>query len=594
VAATTLSDLFRERVRLTPERAAYRQFDARTQQWISYTWADVQVRVLQWRAALIREGLPSGARIAILVPNSLEHVCMDQAALCLGFVPVPLHVVDNPENLAFVIGDCGASLLLVDSAERWAALEKLVDKLPALRRVVYLGAAKEGMDRGLARPVENWLSGLDVHSASPDDRAPLDAESLAAIVYTSGTTGRPKGVMLSHRNIVSNVNAIMAVMPLQDGAVYLSFLPLSHTLERTVGYYQAMAAGATVAFARSIPLMEDMQTVRPTMLVSVPRIYERVFTAIQEKIAASGLRRRVFELAVDLGWRSFEHAQKRGPELTFAARLLLSVFDRLIASPVRARFGGRLRAAVTGGAAIPSEVARTLLALGIPLVQGYGLTESSPVIASNTLENNDPASVGHALPGVEVRVGEQGELLARSDSVMLGYWGRPEDTARVLDKDGWLHTGDRAQVENGLIRIKGRIKDIIVTSTGEKVPPADLEAAIVGDPVFEQALVLGEQRPYLIVILVLNRLRWAARARELGLDPQSEAVLTSATATRWALERVAQLVKSFPSYATPRAVFLSMEPWTIANGLITPTLKPKRAAIAARYAAEITGLYRGH
>ena len=599
MVATTLNELFQERVRLTPEREAYRQFDARTQQWISYSWAQILERVLRWRASLQQEHLPSGARIAILVPNSIEHVCMDQAALSLGFVPVPLHVVDNPENLAFVIGDCGASLLLVDSAERWSVLEPFAERLPELHRVVYLnGPVDSGGSRAstCARSVDSWLAPYSESTSDhPTGATAVDANSLAAIVYTSGTTGRPKGVMLSHRNIVSNVKAIMAVIPLRDDDVYLSFLPLSHTLERTVGYYQPLAAGATVAFARSVPLlMEDMQVIRPTMLVSVPRIYERAFTALQEKIGASRLRRRLFALTVDLGWRRFEAGQNRGPSLSAGSRILLAVLDWLVARPVRARFGGRLRAAVTGGAAIPSEVARTLLGLGMPLVQGYGLTESSPVIASNTLDNNDPSSVGHALPGVEVRLGEQDELLAHSDSVMLGYWKRPEDTARVLEKDGWLHTGDRAQIENGLIRIKGRIKDIIVTSTGEKVPPTDLEAAIAGDPLFEQVLVLGEQRPYLAAILVLNRQRWAARAAELGLDPRNESSLHSPVATRWALERVSQLVKSFPSYATPRAVFLSLEPWTIGNALITPTLKPKRTAIASRYAAEITELYRGH
>ena len=608
MAVTTLPHLFRERVRQTPDAEAYRQFDPASRQWVGYSWAQVQERVLRWRAALMQEDLSTGARIAILVPNSLEHVCMDQAALSLGLVPVPLHVVDNPENLAFIIADCGASVLLVDSFERWAMLAPHVERLPALRRGLYLnGAAPAPVNQtggsgtggavasGLARSVESWLSGATSQSARPDGDVALDPDSLAAIVYTSGTTGRPKGVMLSHRNIVSNVQAIMAVIPLRDGDVYLSFLPLSHTLERTVGYYQPMAAGATVAFARSVPLLiEDMQTIRPTMLVSVPRIYERVYGAIQEKIGSSALRKRLFALMVDLGWRRFEHAQHRGPSQSMTSRLLLTLLDRLVAQPVRARFGGRLRAAVTGGAAIPGEVARTLLGLGVPLVQGYGLTESSPVIASNTLESNDPSSVGHALPGVEVRLGEQDELMVRSDSVMRGYWNRPEETARVLEKDGWLHTGDRAQIENGLIRIKGRIKDIIVTSTGEKVSPTDLEAAIASEPIFEQVLVLGEQKPYLVAILVLNPVRWQALANELGLDLHSDAALRAPAATGWALERVSQLLKSFPVYATPRAVMLSLEPWTVANALITPTLKPKRAAILARYAAEIAELYRGH
>lgn len=593
MAVATLNDLFRERVRLTPEREAYRQFDSASQQWVSYSWAQVEKHVLRWRAALQQEALPSGARIAILVPNSLEHVCMDQAALSLGFVPVPLHVVDNPDNLAFIIGDCGASLLLVDSTERWAALERFAEQLPALHRVVYGGGQSyQGMS-SLASSLDSWLS--RTNGDSNGDPVVVDPNSLAAIVYTSGTTGRPKGVMLSHRNVVSNVNAIIACMPLENHDVYLSFLPLSHTLERTVGYYQPMASGSTVVFARSIQLlMDDMHVVRPTMLVSVPRIYERVYSAVTEKIGTSPLKTRLLAKLVELGWRRFEHSQNRGPGLPVSSRLALAVLDWLIARPVRMRFGGRLRAAVTGGAAIPSDVARMLLAFRISLVQGYGLTESSPVIASNTLESNDPSSVGHALPGVEIRLGEQDELLARSPSIMLGYWGRPEDTERVLDKEGWLHTGDRAQIENGLIRIKGRIKDIIVTSTGEKVSPVDLETAILGDPTFEQALILGEQRPYLVAILVLNGRRWAARAAELGLDSESPASLQAAAATRWALDRVSQLVKSFPRYATPKALLLSTEPWTIANGLITPTLKSKRAAISSRYAAEIAGLYRGH
>jgi len=337
VAATTLNDLFRERVLLTPEREAYRQFDAKSQQWISYSWAQIHQRVLRWRTALKQEDLPTGARIAILVPNSIEHVCMDQAALSLGFVPVPLHVVDNPENLAFVIGDCGASLLLVDSAERWAALEKLIERMPALGRVVYLN----GPDGKFTRSVDSWLICSDRDSDQIENGTVVESDSLAAIVYTSGTTGRPKGVMLSHRNVVSNVNAIKAVMPLQDGDLYLSFLPLSHTLERTVGYYQPMAAGATVAFARSIPLlMDDMRVVRPTMMVSVPRIYERVFTGVQEKVGTSAMRRRLFALLTDLGWRRFEHTQSRGPNLSLASRALLVMLDWLIARPVRARASG--------------------------------------------------------------------------------------------------------------------------------------------------------------------------------------------------------------------------------------------------------------
>ena len=595
VGVETLPELFQARIRLTPSREAYRQFDPARQEWVSHSWAQIGARVRRWRTALQSEALASGARIAVLVPNSIEHVCADQAALALGCVPVPLHVIDNPESLAYVIADSGASLLLVESAARWAALAPFQTRFPGLKRVVSLQGFLGNDAAGIAVSVDDWLAGAERSPVQPEGAASIAADALAAIVYTSGTTGRPKGVMLSHRNVMSNVNSVMTAMPLAEDDVFLSFLPLSHTLERTVGYYLAIAAGASVVFARSVPLlMADLTAIRPTILVSVPRIYERAYAALRESVDRYRFTRQLFALTIRLGWRRFEHAQGRAPRLSLLARGVLSLLDRFIAMPVRARFGGRLRAAVTGGAAMASEVAKPFLALGVPLLQGYGMTESAPVIACNTLEDNDPASVGRPLPGVAVRIGDHDELLARGDNVMMGYWQRPEETVRARDSDGWLHTGDQARLEHGRIYIKGRLKDIIVTSTGEKIAPADLEGAIASDSLFDQAMVLGEQRPYLAALVVLNRERWARQARDLGLTPENVSDLRSATATRWVTERIGQALRAFPSYATPRAVLLTLEPWTVARGLITPTLKPKRAAIEARYAAEIAELYRGH
>lgn len=542
-----------------------------------------------------REALQPGARIGVLVPNSVEHVCLDQAALASGFVPVPLHVVDNPENLAYVLADSGTSLLLVESFERWRALVPFQSRFPALQRVVYLEGANEAAAAGIAMSLDEWLAQATEPSGEITQPARIASAALAAIVYTSGTTGRPKGVMLSHRNIVANVNSLMAAMPVREDDVFLSFLPLSHTLERTVGYYLPIAAGASVAFARSIPLlMQDLAEIKPTVLVSVPRIYERAYAALRETVDRHVLSKALFAWAVRAGWRQFEHSQRRARRPSVPARVVWPLLDRLVAAPVRARFGGRLRAAVTGGAAMAPDVARPFLALGIPILQGYGTTESAPVIACNTPEDNDPRSVGRALPGVTVRIGDRDELLAHGDNIMMGYWQRPDDTALVLDTEGWLHTADQAQLENGRIHINGRIKDIIVTSTGEKIAPADLEAAIVSDPLFEQVMILGERRPFLAALVILNPSRWAQQASDLGLNPQAQAGLRSSIATGWVLERIRHALRAFPSYATPRAVLLSNEPWTVAAGLITPTLKPKRAAIEARYATEIAALYRGH
>ncbi len=618
----TLPELLRRRIALTPSAEAYRQFDAATGRWVGYSWAQIGERVAEYERALRAERLPGGARVAVMVANSVEHVCMDQAVLALGFVPVPLHVIDNPQSVAYVLADCGASLLFVGSAARWQLLEPFRARLPALRRVVYLGPAFQAeveTERdaragtgGIARSLTEWLAAAPRAGGAMD--APPEAHALAAIVYTSGTTGRPKGVMLSHRNVVSNVQSILAVIPVQESDVFLSFLPLSHTLERTTGYYLPIAAGACVAFARSASrLMDDFLEVRPTVLVSVPRIYERVYAGIRESMEHHVVRRALFALAVHAGWARFArsqggHAWLRGGPAEIhgermrasrspAARLLerfAPALDRWVGAPVRARFGGRLRAAVTGGAPMSSEVARALLALGIPLLQGYGLTESAPVVACNTPADNHPDSVGKPLPGVDTRIGDGDELLVRGPNVMLGYWGRPRDTAEAIDAQGWLHTGDQAQIIDGRIVIQGRLKDIIVTSTGEKIAPGDLEAAIGADRAFDQVMVVGEGRPYIAALCVLNRSRWKEEASKLGLDPEEAKDLRSPAAREWALARIAEAVRGFPAYARPRAVYLTTEPWTVDAGLITPTLKPKRPALESRFAEAIIELYRGH
>jgi long-chain acyl-CoA synthetase len=376
--------------------------------------------------------------------------------------------------------------------------------------------------------------------------------------------------------------------------VFLSFLPLSHTFERTAGYYLPIAVGSAVAFCRSTAfLMEDMRNVRPTILISVPRIYERAYLAVQERLAKQGaLARALSAMTERVGWRRFEAAQAGAAHgVSLVDRLAWGALDRLVASKVRAAFGGRLRVAVAGGAPMPFAVSRFFLAMGVDVHQGYGMTESSPVVSVNRLGRNDPASVGELIAGVEARIGANDELMVRGPGVMLGYWRRPEDSKIALEPDGWLHTGDQARMQDARIFIKGRIKDIIVTSTGEKVSPADLEQAIGGDPLFEQAMALGERRPFISVVAVLNRTVLAEEAKRLGLDGAPEAVVGSEPVRALALARIKHAVAHFPDYATPRKVVLTLEPWSVAAGLMTPTLKLKRKAIEAVFEKEIAALY---
>jgi long-chain acyl-CoA synthetase len=367
--------------------------------------------------------------------------------------------------------------------------------------------------------------------------------------------------MLTHRNVVSNVLALLEIIEVRTNDVFLSFLPLSHTFERTVGYYLPIASGSCVAYARSVKeLPRDLHEIRPTILVSVPLIYERVYAKLQENVIA---------------------------------RLRWPLVDYFVARKLRAQFGGRLRFAITGGAPMALTVAKRFLSLGIEVLQGYGMTESSPVVSANAPGDNDPAAVGRPIPGVEVRIGANDELLVKGPSVMAGYLNRPEDTKRAIE-DGWLHTGDQAAIRDGRIIIKGRIKDILVTSSGEKIAPADLELAITSDTLFAQACVIGEKRPFLAALLVLEPGYWAREAATLGLNPHDTNSLDAPAARRFVLERIRKALSEFPAYATPRAAWSSVESWTVENGLITPTLKIKRAAVEERFAAQIREFYGGH
>jgi long-chain acyl-CoA synthetase len=588
--ARTLPGLFLRRCARTPDAEAYRRYDAATGSWHSYTWREMQAAVGRWQTALARDGLARGDRVAVLAPNGVAWVCFDQAAQGLGLIVVPLYTTDNPGNIAYILGDSGARLMLIKSVAQWHGLAPLRGEFPALARALCLDDdGPEHEPAGIAwSAVSRWLP---ADAPLPKDHVE-DPNALATLVYTSGTTGRPKGVMLSHANILANAESVLKLVPGYREDLYLSFLPLSHAFERTAGYYVPVMAGSAVAFARSVQLLaEDLLVVRPTVLVSVPRIYERAYARIMQGLAKRPLARMLFNRAVAIGWRRFEAAQARGRGPGSIARLAWPLLDRLVAQRVLERFGGRVRLAVSGGAPLAPNLARCFIGLGLPLVQGYGLTEAAPVVAANRVEDNLPESVGVPLPGTEVRLGEKDELLVRGPGVMLGYWQRPDATRDAVDAEGWLHTGDQARLEDGHVRIVGRLKEILILSTAEKIAPTDLEMAIAGDPLFEQAMVVGEGMPYLAALIVLSGEWWPGFARSLGVAPEQEEALAAPAVVDAVVKRVERRLERFPSYARVRRVWLTLEPWTIESGLITPTIKLKRADLARRYAREIATLY---
>ncbi len=588
--AQTLSGLFQERLAQTPDKIACRQFDPASETWQSRTWQEIAREVARWQAALTRENLSPGDRVAVMLKNCVEWVIFDQAALGLGLVTVPLYLDDRPDNAAWIIDNAGARLLLVEGRFQHRKVAEIVTSSQKLERVISLLPPEKLTDWSpMFAIAEDWLKAAE---GTPVPKRRVAADMLASIVYTSGTTGKPKGVMLTHENMLWNAWYASRCADFGPEEIFLSFLPLSHTLERTAGYYLPMLLGSEVVFARSVALLaQDLQTIRPTVLVSVPRIYERVYGRIQDALEKKGgMAQTLFEAAVDVGWHKFEYEQGRAswhPKL-----LSWPLLKKLVADGVTEKLGGRLKIAISGGAALSPDIAKVFIGLGVPLFQGYGLTETSPVVSVNRPDSNIPASIGKPLDGVEIRFGEQNALLTRSRCVMRGYWDNPEATAAVIDGAGWLHTGDQARVDDrGHLYIVGRIKDIIVLNNGEKVPPSDMEAAILLDPLFEQVMIIGEGKPYLAALIVLNPEHWQSWCKEQNLDPAAPGSLSDSKVSKMLLARLSVRLKGFPGYAQVRRLHATLEPWTVENGLLTPTLKMKRPQILSRFATVANALF---
>jgi long-chain acyl-CoA synthetase len=589
--AGTLDGLFRERVQRTPHKPAYTAYSRDTQQWQTLTWQQMADEVSRWQAAFKKAQLESGDRVAILLRNGPDWVAVDQAVLGLGLVVVPLYTEDRPDNMAYVIQDAGAKVLVVQSAHHWEnLLQSAPHAMAGVRHVIIVEGDAELGETPEETQVWTVRAWLPTATQSLRERGG-DPQALATIVYTSGTTGKPKGVMLSHRNILSVSEGSGIAMHVQPSQRLLSFLPLSHTFERSCGYYTPMMWGMEIVYARSVQtLAEDLLSVKPQVLVAVPRIFERIYERIQAELdKAAPTQRHLFQLAVDVGWRHFQAQQGRGRR--GLSHVLWPLLKRRVADPVLASLGGNLELAISGGAALATPVAKVFMGLGLNLIQGYGMTESAPVVSANRPEHNDPTSVGAPLDGFEVRIGDHDELQVNSPGVMLGYWNNHKATREVMTRDGWLRTGDKARIENGFVYITGRLKDILVMSNGEKIPPVDMEEAIKLDPIFDNAVIVGEAKPYLSALVVLNSEHWFKLAQDHTLDPFAQSALFDPALHKTLLQRIGTALHDFPGYAKIRRVTPILEPWTVENGLLTPTLKTKRQLVMQQFNEHIHKMY---
>ncbi len=591
--AQTLDGLFRARVQQSPNKTAYRRYLRDAKIWQDLTWSEMAEIIARWQQSIETLTLKPGDTIAILLRNCPEWVAIEHAALGLGLVVVPLYVDDRPDNAAYILQNAGIKALFVQEVSKWQQIKEAEPNCVAnLKGVIIIDDNPSFIttdpDDNIIFYANNWLSNepseLKQRQGKPTD--------LATIVYTSGTTGKPKGVMLSHHNILFDAEAALKTFDIQPNQLFLSFLPLSHMFERTVGYYIPMMCDGVVAYSRSIQsLADDMVNLKPNVLVAVPRIFERIYDKIYQNLnKQSPVKRILFNRTIAIGWHRF--LMQQGKASWRPSQSLWPMLDKLVAKKLRQRLGGELVLIASGGAALPPTVAKVFISMGLNIIQGYGMTETSPIISGNTADKNDPSSVGMPLPGIEISTDDNNQLLVKSPANMLGYWNNETATNEILNSEGWLQTGDIVKIENEHIYITGRSKDILVLSNGEKVPPSDMESAITIHPYFEQALIIGEGRSYLSALIVLNPETIKELAHKFTIAENTTDEFQSRAVQSVLLKQISLQLRDFPGYAKIRRLTVLLEPWTIDNGMMTPTLKIKRAIVLKNYAKQVEAMYQ--
>ena len=580
----TLRDLFEHVVASHPARKELLRIRA-GRGWRSLTVKDFEKSTRECAARLADAGVGRGDRVALFAENRPEWHVIDFACHLLGAVLVPLYATLLAPQVRYIVEDSGSMLLLVSGTERAKTALEAVAGLEDVRLI--------GLDRGLAEGVPA-LEELPVRRRKGVDEAPpVTGDDLASIIYTSGTTGEPKGVMLSHRNFTSQVNAVKGLFPITERDITMSFLPLSHVFERTVDYV-FFYYGCQINYVESIERVPTQLTeIRPTIMVSVPRLYERSYIKILAKIHdEGGAKKRLFNWALRVGRRVREAAWRHETASAFQ-RGQYAVARSRVFSKVVERLGGRLRFSISGGAPLAREVAEFFDIVGVPILQGYGLTESSPVIAANRVEANRLGSVGQVLPGVEVRIAPDGEILCRGDNVMRGYFNQPEATAEAVDAEGWLHTGDVGYLDNeGFLFITDRKKDIIVTSGGKNVAPQPIEGRLGATPYIGQAVLIGDRYPYLTALIVPNfeNLKTYLESHGLtGLDPESMAARPE---THAVIEETVKTINTdLAAHEKIRRFTVLGREFSQEEGELTPTLKVRRRVVSERYKEAIGGMY---
>ncbi|HEX6534988.1 MAG TPA: long-chain fatty acid--CoA ligase [Gemmatimonadaceae bacterium] len=609
MAATAVSQhLAGERARIRPETLTQLFFEAAEQhdrpdallvksggayQPISHR--TLLQRVRRTGLGLRALGLPPGARVSILSENRPEWAIADYACLTAGYIDVPLYPTLPAEQMAYILRDAGVVAVFVSTVQHARTIASIRRGLEQIQWVI-------GLDPDTAEHVDLTLAALEAKGAATEtpevaaryreDALRVRPDDLATIIYTSGTTGEPKGAMLTHGNIASNVAAVTNAIPFEPTDTSLSFLPLSHILERMFDFLM-FAVGVSIAYVESMDtILANFAEVRPTIVVSVPRIYEKIYARVLENALAGGaVRKRIFFWARAVGERWAE-ARLAGRTPGALLDVQYAIARRLVFEKLRERVGGRLRYFVSGGAPLAPEINKFFYSAGLVILEGYGLTETSPVIAVNTPEHFRIGTVGRPIPGIEVQIAQDGEILTRGPHVMKGYYNKPEATREAIDADGWMHTGDIGELDGGYLRITDRKKDIIVTAGGKNIAPQPIENQIKTNKYVSQAVMIGDKRRFPVVLVVPNfeqLEKWAKLKNLLYTDRRQ--LLAQPMVQAKMNKEVLQKLHGLASFETPKKVGLLENDFTIESGELTPTLKVRRRIVDRKYAALIDGLY---
>ena len=565
--------------------------------WVDTSWRQASEIVRSLAATLRDFGIGIGDKIAILSENRPEWALSDLAILTLGGIVVPVYATETPEHIAYIVEHSESKAIFVSNKTQLAKLIEMQDQISFLDRVIVFDEEGVELNEGilpwdvLVKNMQSPLSDDELKECSDW----VVRDDLATIIYTSGTTGVPKGVMLTHGNLTSNAIELLSNIPMKDDAVLLSFLPLSHIFERTVGYYSPLCGGATIAYAESIDkLPENFKEIKPHLIISVPRVYEKMFLKIKDGLRnAPALRRKIFEFAIGVGSEALKREFASNP-VPFWLKVRYSIADKLVFRKVKVFFGGRLEFAVSGGAPLSKDIAEFFASLGLVILEGYGLTETSPAVSANSFNKRKLGTVGLALSGVEVRLAEDCELLVKGPNIMKGYYKMDEKTKAVLEPDGWLHTGDIADIdEDGFIKIVDRKKDIIITAGGKNIPPQPIENLLKTHSIIGDVCVVGDKHKFISALIVpnLDECKKVMEGEESKNLNNQELIKHPKVQT--AVQSVIDEVnKKLARFETVKRFTLISNPFSLETGEITPTLKVKRKVVIDQYISLIDQLYK--